>query len=225
MFTHLSFQFLRELAAHNERAWFEPRKAEFQRLCRDPALVLVEALRAPLAAISPHFEADSRPVGGSLFRIYRDVRFSKDKSPYKPWLGLRLRHQAEKQRFEAPLFYVHLGPEGCFAGGGLWHPSSPVLGRVRAFMVDNPASLQAVLEDAEFRTRFRRGGDSTVRMPRGFDPAHPLAEELRRKDFVAMADFSEADACGPALVDVIVQRLRGAAPLVDYLCAGLDLPF
>lgn len=224
-FTPASFQFLRELAANNDRAWFEPRKAEFQRLCRDPALALIEALVAPLKTLSPHFMASARPVGGSLFRIHRDTRFSKDKTPYKAWLGIRLKHVAEQERFEAPLFYVHLGPDECFAGGGLWHPSPPTLARVRNFIVANPNALAQVLDDPAFRRDFRRGGESAVRPPRGFDPEHPLIDEIKRKDFVAMRTFSPAEACSEALVEVILARLRGCAALVDYLCAALDLAY
>lgn len=225
LFTPASFDFLRLLAANNDRAWFEPRKVEFQRLCRDPALQLIEALAAPLRTISPHFVASAKPVGGSLFRLHRDTRFSKDKSPYKAWLGIRLKHVAERERFEAPLFYVHLGPDECFAGGGLWHPAPPTLAKVRSFIAANPQSLTAVLADPSFQRDFRRGGESVTRAPRGFDPAHPLIEEIKRKDFVAMGTISEAQACSDALVDVVIERLQGCAALVDYLCAALDAEF
>lgn len=224
-FTPASFDFLRQLAANNDRAWFEPRKAEFQKLCRDPALKVIEALVEPLAALSPHFIASAKPVGGSLFRLHRDTRFSKDKTPYKAWLGIRLKHAAEKERFEAPLFYVHLGPDECFAGGGLWHPSPPTLAKVRNFIAANPNALTAVLEDKAFQRDFRRGGESTTRPPRGFDPAHPLIEEIKRKDFVAMGAITEAQACSDRLVEIVMQRLRGSAALVDYLCAALDVEF
>lgn len=225
LFSTASFDFLRQLAANNDRTWFEPRKAEFQRLCRDPALRLIEALEAPLRALSPHFVASAKPIGGSLFRLHRDTRFSKDKSPYKPWLGIRLKHAAERERFEAPLFYVHLGPDACFAGGGLWHPAPTTLAKVRTFIAANPQTLTDVLAAPAFQRDFRRGGESVTRAPRGFDPAHPLIEEIKRKDFVAMGAIGEAQACSDALVDLIVEHFRGCAGLVDYLCAALDVEF
>lgn len=224
MFKPEAFEFLRQLAANNERSWFEPRKLEFQELCRDPALRLIDALEQPLAAISPHFLASNKAVGGSLFRIYRDVRFAHDKTPYKPWLGIRFKHVSDRSGALAPLLYVHLGPQQCFAGGGLWHPAAPILNRVRNFIAANPQALQDLLADPEFQN-YRMGGESAARAPRGFDPAHPLIEMIKRKDFVAMRDFDAAVVCGPDAVSTIAGYLRGAAALVDYLCATLDLEF
>jgi uncharacterized protein (TIGR02453 family) len=224
MFTPAAFDFLRQLQANNTREWFEPRKAQFQELCRDPALRLIEALAEPLAAISTQFVASSKPVGGSLFRIHRDVRFARDKTPYKPWLGMRFKHVSDRSGALAPLFYVHLGAQQCFAGGGLWHPDAPMLTRVRNFIAHNPQSMQDLLAAPTFQT-YRLGGESAVRPPRGFDPAHPLIEMLKRKDFVAMRDFDPSVACSAQVVDFISEYLRGAAGLVDYLCAALDLEF
>lgn len=225
MFKPEAFEFLRQLELNNARDWFEPRKHEFEQLCRDPALRLIEAMAQPLAEISTQFVASSKLVGGSLFRIYRDVRFARDKTPYKPWLGLRFKHLAKHAGGEAPLFYVHLGPQQCFAGGGLWHPSAAVLNRVRGFIAANPQTLQDLLSAPGFAAHFRRGVESAVRAPRGFDPEHPLIEEIKRKDFVALRYFDTSLACSAELVPTLAAYLSGSAALVDYLCAALDLEF
>ena len=104
------FDFLRALRANNERPWFEANKARYREEVRDPMLDFIAAFAGPLAEISPHFRADPRPNGGSLFRIYRDTRFSKDKTPYKTNVGAHFRHAAGRDA-HAPGFYLHLEPE------------------------------------------------------------------------------------------------------------------
>jgi uncharacterized protein (TIGR02453 family) len=191
---------------------------------RDPFLRLIGDLAEPLAKISPHFRADPRPSGGSMFRIYRDTRFANDKTPYKTWLGARLFHERNRQ-VHAPLFYVHIQPGGCFAGGGLWHPEPPALKRIREFLVDNPATWKKTVRSKRFRERFELGGESLSRPPSGFDAQHELIDDIKRKDFVASAEFTDADAMSPRLKALLVDTFKGVAPMVDYLCAALDLEF
>ena len=137
LITPALFDFLRELGANNERPWFEENKARYRAEVRDPMLDFIQAFAEPLAEISPHFRADPRANGGSLFRIYRDTRFSKDKTPYKTNVGAHFRHEAGKDA-HAPGFYLHLEPGMCFAGCGVWHPDSPTLGRIRDTIVEKP---------------------------------------------------------------------------------------
>ena len=223
-FDAAGFRFLRTLARNNNREWFNARKPQYEMLLRDPFLHLIEDLAEPLAKISTHFRADARPSGGSMFRIYRDTRFANDKSPYKTWLGARLFHERNRQ-VHAPLFYVHIQPGRCFAGGGLWHPDGSDLKRIRDFLVDNPASWKKAVQSRKFRERFALGGESLTRPPGGYDPKHELIEDLKRKDFVASAEFSDADAFSPRLKALLVETFKGIAPMVDYLCAALDLEF
>jgi len=219
-----SFRFLRELARNNNREWFATNKARYEKTTRDPFLRLIGDLAEPLAKISPHFRADPRPSGGSMFRIYRDTRFANDKTPYKAWLGARLFHERSRQ-VPAPLFYLHVAPGRCFVGGGLWHPESATVKRIRDFLVDNPATWKKAVQAKRFRERFELDGESLVRPPRGYDPAHELIEDIKRKDFVATRHFSDAEAMSAQLPKFVIEGCKGIAPMIDYLCAALDLEF
>ena len=219
-----SFRFLRELARNNNREWFAANKARYEKTTRDPFLRLIGDLAEPLAKISPHFRADPRPSGGSMFRIYRDTRFANDKSPYKTWLGARLFHERNRQ-VHAPLFYLHIAPGRCFVGGGLWHPESATVKRVRDFLVDNPATWKKAVQARRFRERFELDGESLTRPPRGYDPAHELIEDIKRKDFVATRHISDAEAVSAQLPKIVIEGCKGVAPMIDYLSAALDLEF
>ena len=128
-------------------------------------------------------------------------------------------------RLDAPVLYLHIEPGGCFTGGGIWHPQAPTLKRLRDFMIDNPRSWQKLTSNAAFTKYFELSGDALSRPPRGYDPAHPLIEDLKRKDIVASAELSESDVTGAALVAALMQRFRAMRPLVEWLCMALELEF
>lgn len=224
-FSDKSFKFLRGLARHNERAWFHAHKAEFETHVRAPFQRLLGDLQPTLAAISPHYRADPRPVGGSLFRIQRDTRYSHDKAPYKGWQGARLFHERRRE-VAAPSFYLHLEPGACFVGAGLWHPETHTQRRVRQFIFDNPGSWQAAVYAPAFRRRYVLGSDDMlVRPPRGFPADFAFIDDLRRRNFTALRALEDADMTGPRLRQQLEHDLRALAPLVDYLCAAQDLAF
>ena len=159
------FDFLRDLTANNERPWFEANKARYRAEVRDPMLDFIAAFGEPLAAISPHFRADPRANGGSLFRIYRDTRFSKNKTPYKTNAGAHFRHTAGRDA-HAPGFYLHLEPGACFAGCGVWHPDGPTLAGIRDAIVDRPDEWQRITTAGAFLDTFELTGESLKRPPR-----------------------------------------------------------
>jgi len=225
-FTPASFRFLRGLAKHNDREWFAAHKAEFEEHLRQPYLRLIADLAEPLRKISPHYVADPRPVGGSLFRIYRDTRFSANKLPYKPWAGARFFHERSRELMgEAPVFYLHVQPGENFVGGGLWHPQPPNVQRVRDYMLNNPASWKAATRSAAFKRQFELGGSALTRPPRGYDPQHELIADLKRKDFVGTAYLDDDAMLSPKLPKILMQHFARVAPLVDWLCGALDLEF
>ncbi len=224
-FTDKSLKFLRGLARHNERAWFLAHKADYETHVRAPFQALLSDLQPDLRAVSPHFRAEPRTVGGSLFRIQRDTRFASDKTPYKGWQGARLFHERSKQ-VPAPSFYLHLQPGNCFVGAGLWHPETATQRRVRQFIVDNPGSWKAAAHAPAFRRRFDlETGEMLVRPPRGFDPSFEFIDDLRHRNFVASRAIEDGVMLGPKLRQALAKDLQALGPFVDYLCAALDLEF
>jgi uncharacterized protein (TIGR02453 family) len=217
-FTPEFFRFFRELKAHNDRAWFNANKGRYEAAVRDPMLRFIADFAAPLSRISRRFLADARASGGSMFRIYRDVRFSKDKSPYKTHAAASFHHEASG-RVHAPGFYLHIGPGEVYAGGGIWHPEPDVLARVREAVVARPAEWKRARKGLEL------DGERLKRPPAGFDPAHPLIEDLKFKDFIAGAEFSEKEACSPAFTGKIAAAFKEIAPLVKFLCGALRIPY
>lgn len=223
-FTAASFAFLADLARNNSRDWFTANKARYEAEVRTPFLNLLADLQAPLAKISTHYRADTRSQGGSLFRQHRDTRFSNDKQPYKTWAGARLFHEDSKG-IEAPVFYLHIQPGASFVGGGLWHPQPDTLKKVRDFLAGNPVAWKKATQSKRFREQMKLGGDSLTRPPRGYDPAHELIEDIRRKDFVASAEFDDRLATSAEFKPFVVDRLKCTAPMIDYLCAAIEREF
>jgi uncharacterized protein (TIGR02453 family) len=223
-FTNATFRFQRELARNNNRTWFAANRQRYEDVLRQPFLRLIADMQAPLAKISAHYRADPRPQGGSLFRIHRDTRFANDKTPYKTWAGARFAHERRRE-VEAPSFYLHVQPGDCFAGGGLWHPESPTLKKIRAFLADNPAAWKKAVHRSVFRERFEFWGEPLKRPPRGFDPAHELIEDIKRRNFAAGAAIADSVVTSDELLPLVVDTFKRIAPMVDYLCAALDLEF
>ena len=217
-FREALFQFLRELRENNDREWFQAHKARFEADVKEPMLAFIMAFADPLQGINKHYFADPRPMGGSLFRIFRDTRFSKDKSPYKTNVGAHFRHRECTKDVHSPGFYLHLEPEGCFVATGLWHPDPEALRKVRERIVAQPRAWKA-LGDLEVL------GDSLKRAPQGFDPAHPCAEALKLKDFYTHTPLSEAEVCAPDFLEQFTAACRRGAPLAAFLTKALELPW
>lgn len=177
------FRFLRELRENNNREWFQANRDRYEKGVRQPLLRFIAAFAAPLRQISSHLVADPRPLGGSLFRIYRDTRFSPDKSPYKTWAAMHFTHE-DGNDVQAPGYYLHLEPGNIFAGSGLWHPDPVTLKKVRDVIVAKPLHWRRAISGKAFRRACRLEGDSLGRPPRGYDPDHPFIEDLKRRDFI-----------------------------------------
>jgi uncharacterized protein (TIGR02453 family) len=211
------FAFLRELADNNDREWFAANKSRYVAEVQEPALAFIEDVGLRLPDVSRHFVADARTQGGSLFRIYRDVRFSKDKSPYKTQVGIQFRH-ARARDAHAPGFYMHLEPGSVFMACGTWHPDRDTLHAIRTAIAARPARWQAIVEEPAFRQSFRLGGETLKRPPAGFDRDHPLIDELKRKDFIAIADLSESDAIASGFLDRFLDLCADAGDFMRFLC-------
>jgi uncharacterized protein (TIGR02453 family) len=216
--------FLADLQANNNREWFSANRDRYEEHLLEPALAFIEAFAPRLERISPHFRADARPTGGSLFRIYRDTRFSKDKTPYKTNLGIHFRHELARAT-QAPGFYLHVGPEEVFAGGGIWHPDTEAATRVREAIIARPQRWRQATRAGAFAERLALGGDSLKRVPPWADREHPFADDLRRKDFFGWARLSASDVVAPGFIDEYELLCRAAAPLQQFLCTALEVPY
>ena len=215
------FRFLEDLRANNTREWFQANKDRYVRDVKEPAQAFIADFAPHLAKISPHFRSDPRPVGGSLFRIYRDVRFSKDKSPYKTHAGLHFRHKAGKDAY-TPGFYLHLEPHGCFAGVGLWHPDGPTLKKIRERVAQKPEVWRKAVEDPAFARSYTVEGDRLKRPPKGFDPDHELVEILKFKDFTGMSKLTQKQVTSTGFIEEFARLCQAGGSLVKFICDALD---
>ena len=218
------FEFLSELRENNNREWFQRNKQRYQADVLEPLQVFVSDFATHLHNIGPHLVADPRPVGGSIFRIYRDVRFAKDKSPYKTHAAVHFRHEVDRE-VHGPGYYLHLEPGKVYAGAGMWHPDADTLAKIRDTMVANPARWERMLTSEDLKSRFKLEGESLKRPPRGYDPDHPLIEDLKRKDFIVSSSFSQHEACSPDFMDRYTEVCRRSAPLMEFLTTAAGLPW
>jgi uncharacterized protein (TIGR02453 family) len=226
-FKREAIQFLADLAAHNERAWFQPRKEEYERLLKRP-------LEALVAAVGERFQARGIPLGAdpskSPFRIYRDTRFAKDKSPYKtnigasfPWTGAPTDSaDLDAAARHAGGGYFHLSPGDIFVGGGMWHPEPSRLAAFRSVVAKDPARVHRAIEDPGFTAMFGSvNGERLKRVPSGFPADHPEAELLKLKDVTFGRRLGDDDALSPELPDVIADSFAAGLPVLRLLA---DLP-
>ncbi len=223
-FSKDTFKFLRELDRNNNKPWFEKNRQRYLDQVRDPFMAFIKDLNPRLKAVSNYYHGVEKTNGGALFRIYRDTRFSKDKTPYKAWAGARFTH-TEGGRQGAPIYYLHVQPDNVFFAAGIWHPPTPMVNRIRTFIQNNPGAWKKFTAERAFKRQFHWGGEQLKRPPRGYDPEHELIDDLRRKDFVVTSALTEEQVLGGRFASLVVNRCQQAAPLVDYLCAALDLEF
>ncbi|GGQ26486.1 DUF2461 domain-containing protein [Shewanella litoralis] len=223
MFSLQSFDFLHQLANNNDREWFKANQNDYEDQVRTPALQYIEAMQGSILALSPRFTAVPKKVGGSLMRPQRDSRFSKDKTPYKTNVGIQFRHFQAKD-VHAPGFYVHVANDECFIAAGIWHPEAKALNAIRQCIDENPNGYKKALATLT-QAGFTLTGDSLVRPPRGFDSQHPLIDELKRKDFIAIKPVSIEQVCSDDFVEFCTKEFEHTRSLMAYLCFALSLDF
>lgn len=223
IFTPDTLAFLTQLAANNHRDWFKANQADYEDKVRTPALQFIEAMTPHIQQLSPRLTAVAKKVGGSLMRPQRDARFSKDKTPYKINVGIQFRHFQGKD-VHAPGFYLHIANEGCFIGAGIWHPDSKALNRIRSCILDNPSAYNQALKQLT-AAGFSMDGDSLIRPPKGFDKDHPMIDELKRKDFIAIKAISTEQLFADNFDLWCAEQFSHANKLMAYLCFALDLDY
>ncbi len=213
------FAFLRELKANNQREWFNANKSRYERHVKEPALAFVEDLGYRLPAVAPHLVADKR----SMFRIYRDARFAKDKSPYKTHVGIYFRHARSAEADTAGL-YLHLEPAHAFLGAGIWHPGTPALKRIRDALIARPDEWRNAVAAVEPLWEQARG-ETLKRPPTGYSGDHPLIEDLKRKSFAITSPLTQRAVTASGFLDVCEERMRGARPFMAFISDALGVPY
>ncbi len=217
-FTAELFEFLAKLKRNNRRPWFEKHRDEYESLILRPAVKFIEDFGPHLYQITPHLVADARPYRGSLFRIYRDTRFSHDKRPYKWHTAMQFSHAGKG--VHSPGFYLHLEPGSCFAASGLWHADPRTLLKARTAMVSRPDEWREVRglinwDDASKLTR----------PPRGFTRTHEFVEDLKLRDIGTSVELTEKQVCSPRFMQTFVAACRKMAPLTQFLSHAIGVKF
>jgi len=219
-----ALQFLQELENNNNRNWFNSNKQRYENDVLFPALSYISAVGEQLPNISENFTAIPKRIGGSIMRIYRDTRFSKDKTPYKTNVGIQFRHRLAKD-VHSPGYYVHIAPDECFIGVGTWHPPSDALFKIRKHIEENPNKWITTRDDKLFNAEFKLVGEKLKTAPRGFDKDQELIDDLRWKDFIASKNISVKEIEKSDFVDGTIKAFKTAEPLMKFLCEALEVPF
>ena len=226
-FTPAVFTFLKDVAANNNREWWEDNKDRYISVVREPAKEFIADFGVRLQAMSDHFVADTRTNGGSLMRPYRDTRFSKDKTPYKTNIGIQFRHEMGKD-VHAPGFYLHIAPGDCWAGVGLWRPEPKVARKIRDAIHERPDDWKRATKYKAFTSEWTidPGEDEMLkRVPKEYDPAFPFADDLRMKSFTAGAKLTQKAVTSPDFDDTIAKAYAKAGPYTEFLCTAVGLPY
>jgi uncharacterized protein (TIGR02453 family) len=227
-FTPEALSFLRGLKRHNEKPWFEEHRPVYERAVLGPLRRLADELDVRFARLAPEFVS---PPKRALFRIHRDVRFSRDKSPYKSHAALWVFHRdagrgVGREAHGGAGFYFHLEPGASLVAAGYWMPPRPALTRIRERIVEDRRGFARVAASPAFRRRFGgltddEPGVRLTRVPRGFAPDHPAAEWLRFNSFTASRALTDAEALSPRLVTNILRDYAALLPMVRWLNAAL----
>lgn len=223
-FDKQTIAFLEELAANNNREWFKENKPRYEEQVLDVALHFIQSMQAPLAKIAPHFTAIPQRMGGSLMRVYRDTRFSKNKLPYKTNIGIQFRHEQARD-VHSPGYYVHIDPDQVFLGVGMWRPDSDSLRSIRERIVAKPAEWSRTTAHAKFRRHFELGGESLTRPPRGFDKEHEHIGDIKRKSFIGVRNLDVEDCLRPGFQRKVETSFSVATPFMQFLCKAVGVPF
>ncbi|MEN8207133.1 MAG: DUF2461 domain-containing protein [Pseudomonadota bacterium] len=217
------FGFISDLGENNNREWFGNNRNRYKDFVVDPVTRFIESVGEFLPAISDAYTADTRRNGGSMFRIYRDTRFSRDKRPYKENVGCQFCH-TDGMNAHAPGFYVHLAPTEVFIGGGIWKPDNNALNKIRNHIAGNPEQWSSVINDAAFSNYFGElQGESLKRPPRGFDTGDPHIEDLKRKSYIAFRHVNPVSALKPAFIKEVEKAFSTAMPLMHFITSALEI--
>jgi uncharacterized protein (TIGR02453 family) len=227
-FTAATLRFFRGLARHNTKPWFEAHRADYERDVRAPMHTLIEEMDVRLARLAPEIAGDPKR---SMFRIYRDIRFSKDKSPYKTHAACWFHHRDADRQVGSDAeagsagYYVHIAPGASFVGAGIWMPPRPTLNRLRDAIAEGWKGFERIVRDRGFTRRFGGLDDEAMlkRMPRGYPDTHAAAQWLRYQSYTAGRRLSDVQATSARLPDLLGTDFARLLPLVRWLNDALGL--
>jgi uncharacterized protein (TIGR02453 family) len=227
-FSAASLQFLRGLARNNKKPWFDAHRADYDGAVVAPMRELIEEMDVRLAHFAPEIIGDPKR---SMFRIYRDIRFSKDKSPYKIHAACWFYHRdgtgsvGREAVGGGAGFYFHIQPGECFAGGGMWMPPRPALNRMRDAIAENPRAFEKLVGTPATKRRFGGLDEDAMltRVPRGFAPDHKAARWLRFQSFTLGRSLTDAQAISPKLPALLEADYKLILPLVRWINGVLGL--
>jgi uncharacterized protein (TIGR02453 family) len=210
--------FLRSLKRHNTREWFQPRKEIYEEKVKGPMLELVTALMQRLANFAPDYLADPNKA---IYRIYRDTRFSKDKTPYKTHIAAIFKHR-DLEKHSGAGFYFSVAPDEIEVGGGVYMPLPEHLLAIRNYLAENHAEFRRIAAARDVRRLFGDvTGDSLSRVPKGFAADHPAADLLRMKQFLLFRTLEASLATTPKLFREVLSRFEVMAPFLEFLNSPL----
>ncbi|MDJ0790564.1 MAG: TIGR02453 family protein [Acidimicrobiia bacterium] len=221
------FTFLKEVAANNNKEWWDANKDRYITLIREPAKEFIEDFGPRLQAISEHFVADTRTNGGSLMRPYRDTRFSKDKTPYKTNVGIQFRHEMGKD-VHAPGFYVHIAPSDCWAGVGMWHPEPKVARVIRDNIHERPDEWKKATKSKAFTdawTMEPAEDEVLKRVPKEYGEDNPYPDDLRLKSFTAGHGMTQKAVTSPDFDETLAAAYKKASAFTGFLCTSMGLRY
>ena len=210
-------RFLKQLKKNNNREWFHKHKSDYEDYVKLPMQSFISAMRGPMARIAPEMEVNPRR---SMFRIYRDTRFSKNKAPYKTHVAaiFHLRGHWE----QSAGYYVHIEPGSIYAGGGIYMPDGDQLKKIRRAIAENAAEFRSIVEDRSFRKVFGTlEGEKLQRAPLGYEPDHPMIEWLKHKSFFSGVEWSERECYTAKFVDKTADLYKKLLPLIRFLNRAL----
>jgi uncharacterized protein (TIGR02453 family) len=214
-----ALQFFRALARHNNRDWFQPRKAVFEEQVKQPMRELVEALNGAMKSFAPEYATDPEKA---IYRIYRDTRFSKDKTPYKDHIAASF-YRSGTGPHKYGGYYVHVSHKEVAVGGGVYMPEPGVLLEIRQHIAAHHQKLRKILAAAVRRSLGELQGDQLTRVPKGFPVTHPAADLLRFKSFILYVNLEPELAATPEFFGEVLTRFRTMKPFLDFLTAPSDV--
>jgi uncharacterized protein (TIGR02453 family) len=209
-----ALKFLRNLARHNDRAWFQPRKSEFDAELREPMLAVIRKITDAMLDFAP---SHVRPAEKSIFRIYRDTRFSNDKRPYKTHVAAWWTHTG-LERTSGAGYYFAVSPKEVIVAAGSYMPEKDQLAAIRHWLLDHHAEFRKLLQSATVRKHFKEfEGNALTRPPKGFPCEHPGMDLIRCRQWGLAATLPAETALKPDLAAIVIRHFKIAAPLVDAL--------